>query len=295
MRIYNLTDNDDAAIVAQQGIFQVMEWKRDFSVTYGSAMDAYYASEMNVRRRQLVCNLNGKTGAVVQAGAMQWTVGHVEVTTGVKGVGDFIGKLARGAVTNESAVKPEYVGNGVVVLEPTYRHVLLLDPSQMGGAITVNDGLFYACETTIQQRAVMVSRPSAMMAGGEGLFNLSLMGQGTVALESPVPASEIVTVDLENDELKVDGNFAIAWTNGLQFTVDVDGLQKLFQTFRGKVLCLYGYQSSVCRRQRVNGQHPKGGSAVQQNIVIVLLCTVQDLLQHFFPAHGIDKGNFQPC
>ena len=75
----------------------------------------------------------------------------------------------------------------------------------------------------------------------------------------------------------------------------VDGLQKLFQTFRGKVLCLYGYQSSVCRRQRVNGQHPKGGSAVQQNIVIVLLCTVQDLLQHFFPAHGIDKGNFQPC
>lgn len=51
-----------------------------------------------------------------------------------EGVGDFIGKLARGAVTNESAVKPEYVGNGVVVLEPTYRHVLLLDPSQMGGA-----------------------------------------------------------------------------------------------------------------------------------------------------------------
>lgn len=65
-------------------------------------MDAYYASEMNVRRRQLVCNLNGKTGAVVQAGAMQWAVGHIEVTTGVKGVGDFIGKLARGAVTNES-------------------------------------------------------------------------------------------------------------------------------------------------------------------------------------------------
>ena len=79
----------------------------------------------------------------------------------------------------------------------------------MGGAITVNDGLFYACETTIQQHAVMVSRPSAMVAGGEGLFNLSLMGQGTVALESPVPASEIVT-----------GNFAIAWTNGLQFTVE---------------------------------------------------------------------------
>ena len=75
----------------------------------------------------------------------------------------------------------------------------------------------------------------------------------------------------------------------------VDGLQKLFQTFRGKVLCLYGYQSSVCRRQRVDGQHPKGRSTVQQNIVIFLPCAVQDLFQHLFAAHGIDKGNFHPC
>lgn len=223
MRIYNFTDNDDVTIVAQQGMFQVMEWQRDFSVGYGGALAAYYASEMGVRRRQLVCHLDGRMGAVVQAGAMQWTVGHVEQTTGLKGVGDFIGKMARGAVTKESAIKPEYTGVGMVVLEPTYRHVLLIDPAQMGGAITVNDGLFYACEASVQQRAVMVSRPSAMIAGGEGLFNLSLEGQGTVALESPVPASEIVTVDLTNEELKVDGNFAIAWTNGLQFTVERSG------------------------------------------------------------------------
>ena len=36
MRIYNLTDNDDVAIVAQQGIFQVMEWKRGISSLYKS-------------------------------------------------------------------------------------------------------------------------------------------------------------------------------------------------------------------------------------------------------------------
>ena len=34
----------------------------------------------------------------------------------LKGVGDFIGKLARGAVTNESAVKPEYHTFGVLML-----------------------------------------------------------------------------------------------------------------------------------------------------------------------------------
>ncbi|KFI97352.1 AIM24 family protein [Bifidobacterium stellenboschense] len=224
MRIYNFTDNDDVAIVARQGPFQVIEWKRDLSVDYGGAAGAYFASEMNVRRRQVVCTLDGKTGITVQAGAMQWTAGHIQATTGVKGVGDFIGKMARGAVTKESAVKPEYQGIGTLVLEPTYRHILLIDPAaQMGGSMTVNDGLFYACESTVRQRAVMVSRPSAMVAGGEGLFNLALEGQGTVALESPVPASELITVDLENDELKIDGNFAIAWTSGLQFTVERSG------------------------------------------------------------------------
>ncbi|MBW3080026.1 AIM24 family protein [Bifidobacterium saguinibicoloris] len=223
MRIYNFTDNDDVAIVARQGPFQVIEWKRDLSVDYGGAAGAYFASEMNVRRRQVVCTLDGKTGITVQAGAMQWTAGHIQATTGVKGVGDFIGKMARGAVTKESAVKPEYQGVGTLVLEPTYRHILLIDPAQMGGSMTVNDGLFYACASTVRQRAVMVSRPSAMVAGGEGLFNLALEGQGTVALESPVPSSELITVDLENDELKIDGNFAIAWTSGLQFTVERSG------------------------------------------------------------------------
>lgn len=223
MQIYNFTDNDDAKIIAQQGMFQVLEWQRDFSVDYGGAMAAYFAAEMNVRRRQLVCTLDGRMGVTVQAGAMQWSVGNIQATTGVKGMGDFIGKIARGAVTKESAIKPEYTGVGTLVLEPTYRHIILIDPEQMGGAMTVNDGLFYACQSSVQQRAVMVSRPSAMVAGGEGLFNLSLQGQGTVALESPVPISELVTIDLNNEELKVDGNFAIAWTTGLQFTVERSG------------------------------------------------------------------------
>ena len=39
---------------------------------------------------------------------MQWTVGSVNATTGIKGVGDFIGKALRGGVTGESAIKPEY-------------------------------------------------------------------------------------------------------------------------------------------------------------------------------------------
>lgn len=224
MRISNFLDNDDIEIIAEQGPFKVIEWQRDLSVSYLGAQAAYFSAEMGVRRRQLVCTLDGRVGVTLQAGAMQWTAGDVRATTGVKGVGDFLGKALRGSVTGESAIKPEYVGTGTVVCEPTYRHILLFSPqAEMGGTMVVNDGLFMACTSNIKQRAIMVKRPSAMVAGNEGLFNLGLEGAGYVALESPVPGAELVAVDLEGDELKVDGNFAIAWSESLSFSVERSG------------------------------------------------------------------------
>lgn len=105
-------------------------------------------------------------GVTLQAGAMQWTAGSIQATTGVKGVGDFFAKAIRGSVTGESAIKPECVGVGTVVCEPTYRHILLMSPrTEMGGTMVVNDGLFMACTSDIQHRAIMVKRPSAVVAG----------------------------------------------------------------------------------------------------------------------------------
>ena len=63
---------------------------------------------------------------------MQWMLGNVNATTGVKGVGDFFGKAVRGKVTGESAIKPEYTGSGLLVLEPTYKHLILVNnPTQI--------------------------------------------------------------------------------------------------------------------------------------------------------------------
>lgn len=187
MHIYNFLDNDDVKIISGKGPFKVAEWQRDLSVPYGGAIMAYYAAEMGVRRRQLVCELDGRVGVTLQAGAMQWTVGNIQATTGVKGVGDLFGKAIRGSATGESAIKPEYTGVGTIVCEPTYRHVLLMSPqTDLGGTMVINDGLFLACTSDIRHRAIMVKRPSAVVAGNEGLFNLGLSGAGTVVLESPV-------------------------------------------------------------------------------------------------------------
>lgn len=221
-KIKNFTDNDDIRIINQLGPFQVVEYKRDLSVMPSEAMLAYYCNEMNVRKRQVICDV-GMSNITLQAGAMQWTVGDVNATTGVKGVGDLFGKALRGSVTGESAIKPEYTGNGTLVLEPTYKHILLIDTADWGGSIVLDDGLFLACESKLKHKAVARSNFSSAVAGGESLFNLGIQGNGILCLESKCPREELIEVELNNDVLKVDGNFAIAWSGTLNFTVERSG------------------------------------------------------------------------
>ena len=218
-QIKNFQDNDDVRTVDQLGPFTVIEYLRDLSVMPGSAMTAYYCNEMNVRKRQVLCDL-GQADITIQAGAMQWMVGDVKATTGVKGVGDLLGKAIRGKATGESAIKPEYTGSGTLVLEPTYKHLILMDAAEWTGSVVLDDGLFLACDSRLQHKAVMRSNFSSAVAGGEGLFNLSLNGTGVFCIESDCPKEEFVEITLKDDVLTVDGNFEIAWSNSLQFTVE---------------------------------------------------------------------------
>ncbi|MEE0981146.1 MAG: AIM24 family protein, partial [Acutalibacteraceae bacterium] len=222
-RINNFTNNDDVTIIAERGPFQVIQYKRDLSVSPSTAVTAYFCDKMNIRKRQVICDLSKSNGIVCQAGAMQWTVGNVNASTGVKGAADFLGKFVKGKVTGESAIKPEYVGDGMLVLEPTYRHIVLLDTTAWNGKVVLDDGLFLACDASVKQKMVARSNVSSAVLGGEGLFNLALEGNGIAVLECRCPQEELIEVTLENDILKVDGSFAIAWSDSLSFTVERSG------------------------------------------------------------------------
>lgn len=232
--INNLTNNDDVKTIASLGAFSVIEYQRDLSVMPGSAQLAYYCNAMNVRKRQVLCDLR-QSDVTVQAGAMQWSAGNVNATTGIKGVGDLLNKAVRGKVTGESAIKPEYTGDGLLVLEPTYKHILLVDVSEWG-SIVLDDGLFLACESSLQQKAIMRTNLSSAVAGGEGLFNLGISGRGILCLESYCPREELVEIVLQNDVLKVDGNMAIAWSGSLEFTVERSGKTLLGSAASGEGL-----------------------------------------------------------
>ena len=214
----NLYDNGNMKKIEEMGCVKVFEHQQDLSVNPASAIQAYYASKMNVRKRQVLIELNGNA-FTVQAGAMQWMGGAVQMSSGIKGVGDFLGKALSSKVTKESAVKPEYTGHGLVMLEPTYKHILLEQVAEWG-SLVLEDGLFLACDSGIQQKVVARTTFSSAVAGKEGLFNLCLTGSGVAVLESPVPRDELIEFILDNDEVKIDGNMAIAWSNTLKFTVE---------------------------------------------------------------------------
>lgn len=219
VKVNNLS-NQNRKVINRLGCFSVLEYEKDLSVSAFNAQTQYFMSKMDVRRRQVTAELSGGNSVVVQAGAMQWTAGAVGATSGIKGVGDLLGKLVKGAVTKESAVKPEYSGTGLLVLEPTYKFILLQDVASWGTGMTVEDGMFLACDGSVSRNVTARSNISSAIAGGEGLFNLTLSGSGIAVLESNVPADELIEVQLENDELKIDGNLAVCWSSSLKFTVE---------------------------------------------------------------------------
>ena len=220
MRIENL-QNENRKYAKSIGNFHVLEYVQDASVSPMNAMNEYFMSKMNVRRRQVVIDIDKDPSAVIQAGSMQWMGGNIQATSGVKGIGDFLGKALKGAVTKETAVKPEYVGEGCLVLEPTYKYIILADVGKWGSAgMTIEDGMFLACDANVKSKIVARKNLSSAVLGSEGLFNLSLQGNGVAALESNVPEDELIEVILENDELKIDGNLAVCWSSNLEFTVE---------------------------------------------------------------------------
>lgn len=220
MRIENL-QNENRKFAKSIGNLHVLEYVQDASVSPMNAMNEYFMSKMGVRRRQVVIDIDKDHSAIIQAGAMQWMGGNVRATSGVKGIGDFLGKAIKGAVTKETAVKPEYVGEGCLVLEPTYKYIILADIGKWGPAgMTIEDGMFLACDANVKSKVVARKNLSSAVLGGEGLFNLSLQGNGIAALESNVPEDELIEVILENDELKIDGNLAVCWSSDLEFTVE---------------------------------------------------------------------------
>lgn len=101
-QVKNFTDSKNVKKIAQLGGFSVIEYQRDLSVFPDSAMTAYFCSQMNVRKRQLVCEMSNSQ-VTIQAGLCSGCSATSTATTGIKASAIFW-QAIRGKVTGESAI-----------------------------------------------------------------------------------------------------------------------------------------------------------------------------------------------
>ena len=131
-------------------------------------------------------------------------------------------------------------GNGEVVLEPTFGHLLAIECDN--DAYIADKGIYSCSIGEINVDVAMQKNISSALFGGEGLFQSMVKGSGIAVFNSPVHLDELVRVDLENDTLKVDGSFAILRSASLEFTAEKSAKsfyktfksgEGILQTFRG--------------------------------------------------------------
>lgn len=182
-----------------------------------TAQALYFMEKQNIKVRQIACYLTNSS-VKMEPGAMSYFQGNIEMVSGVT-VGNAVGRFFTSRVTGERMAQPEYTGTGIVVLEPSFKHFIVLE-MQQGEQIIVDKGMFYAAEGTVNISPVMQQSISAALGGGEGIFQILITGPGIVILECAVPMDEINIIEMENDCVKVDGNFAVLRSANLAFTVE---------------------------------------------------------------------------
>lgn len=197
---------------------EILEYDRlDGCRSIYSAERMYFMEKKNIKARQVAIYLTNDC-VKVEPGALSYMKGNLEMVSGIT-PGNALGRLFSGAVTGEAAARPEYRGTGMIVLEPSFRHFMTME-LQAGEQIIVDKGMFFAAQGSVSVEPFMQRNISSAVAGGEGIFQISLRGPGLCVLECAVPMNEIDIIELENDTLKVDGSFAVLRTGNIDFTVE---------------------------------------------------------------------------
>eukprot|EP01129_Flabellula_baltica_P009258 TRINITY_DN3752_c0_g1_i1.p1 TRINITY_DN3752_c0_g1~~TRINITY_DN3752_c0_g1_i1.p1 ORF type:complete len:339 (+),score=51.21 TRINITY_DN3752_c0_g1_i1:150-1166(+) len=180
---------------------------------------------LNIKLKRIKITLS-EGGFRTKRGALHYMLGDIKV------------KAQKNKITDQH-IRPHYTGTGTVYLEPT-RNFYLLCEIHEDEPVIVDNGLWVASEDTVQTSSQMMQNLSSALFGGEGLFQTKCEGEGWLVIELPVPPEEVQIIRLDNEVLKVDGNFSILRKGEIKFTVTSpnknifhnsgDGL---LQTFKG--------------------------------------------------------------
>lgn len=198
--------------------FQILQYESlEGASDVGTAFGLNIIRENGIKLKQIRIALDDSS-VILEPGALSYMKGDIEIKSKTGGVFGFGKKLLTSKLTGETVFKPTYSGSGEIFLEPSFGNFALIELED--DEIIVDDGMFFACEDSIEVGVSIQKNVSSALLGNEGLCQTKISGSGIVALEVPVPENEIFKCVLVNDTLKVDGNFAILRTGNIEFTVE---------------------------------------------------------------------------
>ena len=155
--------------------------------------------------------LNNET-VRTEAGAMYYMRGNIKMESKMPSAGGFLKSM----VTGESIFRPTYTGTGELFLEPSFSSYHIFDCA--GKEWLIQAGAYWASEEPVK---LDVHRDKVMTSflSGKGALNFwtKAKGNGKVIVVAQGPVEEI---NLNNDRLVVDGQFAVAWENSLDYKIE---------------------------------------------------------------------------
>lgn len=145
-----------------------------------------------------------------ESGAMHYMRGNVVIETPMPSAGGFLKSM----VTSENIFRPTYTGTGEVYFgPPSFGEYCVLECQ---GDEWVLDRGAYVCSDAGVTVDVFRNKALVGLLGGEGWFQTKVGGRGKYVLASRGP---LEIVDLKNERLTVDGNFAVARQAHLNFSL----------------------------------------------------------------------------
>lgn len=206
------------AEMENDSLFQILEYESlEGATDVETALGLNIIRENGIKLKQIRIVLEDSS-VIIEPGALSYMKGDIRISSKTGGVFGLGKKIISSKLTGETVFKPTYSGSGEIFLEPSFGNFALIELED--DEIIVDDGLFFACEGSVEVGVSMQRNISAALLGDESLCQTRIRGNGIVALEIPVPESEIFKCVLIDDTLKVDGNFAILRTGNIEFTVE---------------------------------------------------------------------------
>lgn len=192
---------------------------------YGStnpavAQQLFYAAHMGLTLKRVKYTLQD-SAVLLEPGALHYMRGDLELTSSTGEGGGMLGfgkALFKSAVGGESLFKTRIEGSGEVYLEPTFGHFIV--QSMEDSEFNIDDGIFSSGDGNLSIETEKVASLATGLFGEGGFFESKIAGTGLVVFESPVPVSEVETIELTGEKLYVDGNFMLMRTGDLEYNVE---------------------------------------------------------------------------